>query len=319
MMHDGPLVSVVTPTLNRGRYLEATLRSVQQQTYPRVQHLVIDGGSEDDSIDILRRYEGSYDLTWISEPDRGMYHAINKGLSRAHGDILAYLNSDDFYLPWTVESIVRYFAQSRTAGFVFGDALNIDEQGLHRMIFQPPFDWGYVKRTGFLVQPTVFWSREVYTQQGGFDESIRYVADCEYWMRAGAQWPFARLDEVLAVETDHGETQRALHAVKIRAEVAALRETYGAHGVGSRMLRFRDRARAAIWRRVLLIRFLKAAYGKGRRGGPDAPWASFLKAARPQIQWKPLALSVIPTFGARFYGRAIVWPGIPAPVESNRR
>ncbi len=94
----GVLVSIVTPSLNRSDLLERTMRSVRNQTYRNVEHIVVDGGSNDGTVDLLKRYESTYALTWISEADEGMYAAINKGLSQAQGDVLAYLNSDDLYL-----------------------------------------------------------------------------------------------------------------------------------------------------------------------------------------------------------------------------
>ena len=103
-----PLVSIVTPTLNQRRFIESALRSVSNQTYPRIEHVVVDGGSSDGTIDLLRRAE-SPSFQSISEPDRGMYEAINKGLRLANGEIVAYLNSDDAYLPWAVEAMVHAF------------------------------------------------------------------------------------------------------------------------------------------------------------------------------------------------------------------
>src|SRR5690349_9655830 len=104
-----PLVSIVTPSLNRVDLIESTLRSVRSQSYPNVEHIVVDGGSTDGTLEVLRRYEGTYGLRWMSEPDQGMYDAINKGLAMARGEILAYLNTDDLYLPWTIDTVVSTF------------------------------------------------------------------------------------------------------------------------------------------------------------------------------------------------------------------
>ena len=120
-MDPTPLVSIVTPSLNRADLIESTLRSVRSQSYPHVEHIVVDGGSTDGTLAVLRRYEGTYGLRWISEPDHGMYSAINKGLAMARGQVLAYLNSDDLYFPWTVETVVAAFRSHPEADLVHGD------------------------------------------------------------------------------------------------------------------------------------------------------------------------------------------------------
>ena len=104
-----PLVSIVTPTLNQAEYLGRTLGSVRRQTYPRIEHFVVDGGSTDATLHVLRAAESSAGMRWVSEPDDGMYDAINKGISRTTGEIVGYLNSDDLYFPWAVEAAVRVF------------------------------------------------------------------------------------------------------------------------------------------------------------------------------------------------------------------
>lgn len=303
---DAPRVSVITPTFNRAQFLEATLRSVRGQTYPNVEHIVIDGGSTDSSVSLLERYVNTYDLRWISEPDTGMYAAINKGLRLARGELLAYLNSDDQYLPWTVEAVVdAYLASDRRPGFFFGDAINVGDTGMGRLVLQPPFDAGYVRRTGFLTQPTVFWTREVYTRDGGFDERLRFVADCEYWMRAGARWPFRRINEVLAIEHDHGQTHRAVSYAALHRELADVRRSYGGAGLQAWLLGLLDRARAYLWRRVLLVR-LVAAIPRRPRDRRTA-WARTVAAGRPTVRWMSLVLSLLPRLGALAFSRTVEW------------
>jgi len=299
-----PLVSVVTPTLNRADYLEATLESVRDQSYPYVEHIVVDGGSTDGTLEILKRHEDLYNLRWISESDGGMYAAINKGLHLAKGEVLAYLNSDDMYLPWTIEVAVRAFGGQAGPMFVFGDAVNVDVDGTCRLVLQPPFDAGYVKRTGFLVQPTVFWSRPVYESQGGFDERFRYVADCDYWMRAADRLPFRRVNEVLAIERDHPGTQRASQAGAVNAEIALLRREYRSSGISGLALGLRDRGRAYFWRRILLMQFLLSLGRPARSGGA---WSYTRRAGRPTVGWRDLSLSLVPRYGARFYPSALRW------------
>ena len=142
---DHHLVSIVTPSLNQGTFIDATINSIKAQTYHRYEHIVVDGGSTDETLGILRRTEGSYPMRWTSEPDRGMYEAVNKGMRQATGDILCYLNSDDLYLPWTLESLVEAFRRHPEAGNVFGDALTVDDvSGRQDFYMAPPFDLGWI-------------------------------------------------------------------------------------------------------------------------------------------------------------------------------
>ena len=134
-MNDHPLVSIITPSFNKGPYIEETLQSVRNQTYPHIEHIVIDGGSTDETLPILEKYSG--DIVWISEPDKGQSDAINKGWRRSHGEIIVYLNADDTYLPDAVEIAVNYFLQHPETGMIYGDGILSDEKG--RFLRNLPF------------------------------------------------------------------------------------------------------------------------------------------------------------------------------------
>jgi glycosyltransferase involved in cell wall biosynthesis len=303
-MTDRPLVTIVTPTLNRAPLLEATLRSVRAQTYPRIEHVVVDGWSTDGSQALLARYAETYALTWTSGPDRGMYDAINKGVARARGSIVAYLNSDDLYFPWTVESVVRTFEEHPEADFVFGDALNVEqESGRVRVRWGAPFDLDTVRRVSFLTQPAVFWRAEA----GGshpFDDSLRYVADCDFWMRSGEAHRFVRVPEFLAIERDHEGMLRERQATAVDAELRAVRQRYVS--LGGPIARLRagfDLARLVLWRRWFWASFTVRSW-LGRTGAHD-PWRELLATHRVQLRSAPAVLQHLPGAGRALRDRII--------------
>jgi len=294
-----PLVSIVTPTLNRVDLLEHTIKSVRNQSYGNLEHIVMDGGSTDRTLDALRRHEAAYNLQWTSLADLGMYHAINAGFRKASGEILAYLNSDDLYFPWTVETVVRNFQAHPKADFVFGDAIAIDDEtGRHALNFQPPFDLDYVRRWGFLCQPTVFWRRSVFEQEGGFDESLQFVADCDYWMRLGARRQFHKINEFLAVERNHATTLREARAEVLWDELASVRSRYVLlHGPSHRLRVAGHRVRAVVWARAYWIRF--AMQSLLARRSSCGPWSRLLNSGHPLIRWHLLPLRLIPGISNR--------------------
>jgi glycosyltransferase involved in cell wall biosynthesis len=202
-MSDLPLVSIITPSYNQGQFLEATLCSVLEQDYQPLEYLVIDGGSTDDSLQIISRYASRL-AYWESQPDRGQAHAINKGLQRARGDILGWLNSDDLLLPGVVSQAVQIFAQNPQVDVVYGRLERIDASG--RLLPTPrlpkdrvDFDLSQVLGECVVNQPGSFWRRGVMEQAGLLDEQLHYSLDYEYWIRlalAGAC--FMRLPEAVA-------------------------------------------------------------------------------------------------------------------------
>ncbi|MBN2256476.1 MAG: glycosyltransferase [Anaerolineaceae bacterium] len=179
-----PLVSIVTPSRNQARFLEDTMKSVISQDYPRIEYLVIDGNSSDGSRKIIQKYQK--ELTyWVSEPDQGQTDAINKGFSHASGDILAWLNSDDAYLPGTVTRAVDYLNTHPEVGMVYGDALYIDECG--RVIGKfPARQTNYNRlRQGFvhIPQQSAFFRTALWKQVGPLDPGFYFAMDYDLWVR----------------------------------------------------------------------------------------------------------------------------------------
>jgi glycosyltransferase involved in cell wall biosynthesis len=214
-------VSIVTPSLNQGRFIRETVESVLGQDYPRLEYFVVDGGSTDDTVAVLREYGDR--LAWVSEPDRGQAHAINAGWRRARGSIIAYLNSDDCYLPGAVRRAVAGLEAHPEAGAVYGEGDHVDEAG--RVIARyptEPFSLERLEETCFVCQPTVFLRREVVERVGWLDESLRYCMDYDLWIRVGRLAPFVRLPHVLARSRLHPQSKTLGQRVPAHLETMAM-------------------------------------------------------------------------------------------------
>ncbi len=183
---DDPLISVVTPSLNQGAFIEKTILSVIEQDYPRIEYIIMDGGSTDDSVQIIRKYESKI-AYWQSQPDKGQSAAINDGIKRATGDIIAYINSDDWYLPGAFRTVVDVLKKS-DALWLGSTGVNVDpDTGAETDIVPvPPLDdraklvaipWG-------LHQSGCFWRRQLFEQIGFFREELHCVFDTEFLVRS---------------------------------------------------------------------------------------------------------------------------------------
>lgn len=183
-MNDLPLVTIVTPSFNQAPFLERTIRSVLGQDYPNIEYIIMDGGSTDSSAEIIQRYAGRL-AYWESVKDKGQTDAINKGFSRAHGEILAWLNSDDILYPQAVREAVDYLMAHPECGLVYGDCNFIDandrvigrfnaQQTDHRRLTQ-----GYVH----IPQQASFWRTELWKRVGPLDDSIYFAMDYDLWLR----------------------------------------------------------------------------------------------------------------------------------------
>jgi glycosyltransferase involved in cell wall biosynthesis len=226
-----PLVSVVTPSYNQGQFLEATIRSVLLQGYPNLEYMVIDGGSTDDSQEIIRRYEGKLSF-WVSEKDRGQAHAINKGLARAKGTILGWLNSDDVLMPGTIFRIVDAFKQHNDIDVIYGHLDRIDPQGnLVPTPILPKDRVEFNKHTALMEcvvnQPGCFWQRPMMDKVGLLNDALHYGLDYEYWTRmliAGAK--FMRLDDTVAQFRLSATSKTVNQTTKMAREAISIVDTF---------------------------------------------------------------------------------------------
>ncbi len=240
-----PLVSVLTPSYNQARWLTENIASVEAQTYERIEHIVMDGGSTDESAVILRAAGTS--VMWTSERDRGQSHALNKAYELAQGEIIGWLNSDDAY--WdrdVVSDVVKYFTTHTEVDVVFGHAAYVNEEGLILHFFRmPPYGKGeLLRRYNYIIQPAVFVRRRAL---GAVlvDESFHFAMDYELWLRLAAKGiKFGRIDRVLAIDRAQParKSMNILHVLE--EDMGRLREKYGVAGSkGSRLLA----AAHAVW------------------------------------------------------------------------
>ncbi len=182
------LVSVVTPSLNQGGFIEETIKSVLSQDYSKIEHIVVDGGSTDSTTDILAHFEGR--IRWVSEPDRGQADAVNKGFSMARGEILGWLNSDDTYLPGAISTVAEYFARHPEVVMVYGDAYFIDRDGrITGEYSTEQFRFERLAESCYICQPTVFIRAEVFKKIGDLNVDLQTCMDYDYWIRIGKYYP----------------------------------------------------------------------------------------------------------------------------------
>lgn len=208
-----PKISIITPSYNQGQFIERTIRSILEQNYPGLEYIVMDGGSTDGTLDILRQYEKN--LKWSSEKDEGQADAINKGIRMATGDIIAYLNSDDVLEPGALLRVAEYFAAHPEAMWLTGKCRIIDEHDreirpmitAYKNFLLRHYSYRMLLVTNPISQPATFWRRGIVREFGLFDVNEHLVMDYEYWLRIGRHYNPGILDEFLARFRVHGRAK----------------------------------------------------------------------------------------------------------------
>ena len=187
-MTDQPLVTIITPSFNQARYLEATIQSVLSQDYPRIEYMIVDGGSTDGSVDVIKKYESKL-AWWVSEKDKGQTDAINKGFAPAKGDILAWINSDDTYEPGAVNAAVKYLQEHPEVGMVYGDCNFINESGRIIGKFGSAQTNYRLLRQGYahIPQQTMFLRADLWKKVGPLDPSFYFAMDYDLWTRIASR------------------------------------------------------------------------------------------------------------------------------------
>ncbi len=181
-------LSIITPAYNSAAFIEKCLMSVAQQDYLDIEHVVMDSASKDTTVDILKKYDSKYNLKWVSEKDRGIADAMNKGFAKATGEIYAWVDADNYYYEGIASYVMDIFKKNESIDIVYGNiAIGVDED--HKRIYRPPnnidFAKSLIQTTGAIpAQPGVFFRKSLYEKTGGFDISYRVAGDYEFWVHA---------------------------------------------------------------------------------------------------------------------------------------
>lgn len=272
-MIEWPKITVVTPSFNQGPFLEETILSVLNQNYPNLEYIIIDGGSTDNSVEIIRKYAASLSY-WVTEPDQGQSHAINKGLHRATGDIFAFLNSDDLYLPGALQAVGEFFRRYPSSEWLcsHGNVFGYPNQVPQLWHAQPPANLAECLYGDFcLAQPANFWRRQLFDICGPFDTSLHYCLDFEFYARLIARGVKPSiLDYATAACRLHGDCKGLSQPQGFNEETAAVREKY-LPLVPSRQVRKEER-------RLKAVAQLSEAYRKWLSGSRRASLVHSIRA-----------------------------------------
>jgi glycosyltransferase involved in cell wall biosynthesis len=234
-----PSLSIITPSFNHAAYIEHTIRSVLDQGYPALEYQVMDGGSTDGTVDILRRYEGR--LRWVSEKDAGQGAAVNEGIRRTSGEIVGWINSDDLYAPGALAEVGRCFAEHPEVEWLFGRCPIVDREGRiqkgwitrYKEFWMRRYSYRRLLVENFINQPAVFFRRRLFERAGPVDPRYHCAMDYDLFIRMGALARPAFLDRELAYFRISGDNKTSNHFVRSFTEEldAAKRLTAGRHPV----------------------------------------------------------------------------------------
>jgi glycosyltransferase involved in cell wall biosynthesis len=267
-MPDLPIVTIVTPSYNQARFLEETILSVLAQDYPNIEYLIIDGGSTDGSVEIIRKY-GHRLAYWVSEPDQGQSHAINKGLQRANGEILAWLNSDDVCCPGAVRAVVDFFGSHPGVALVYGRADLIDFDGVvvHQIPWQDFDVPACIGRHRYPIpQPAAFFRRETILQVGLLDQRLHYCLDWDYWIRiAMAGLKISTIPQTLARCRLHHDSKTVGELLRPQEEMVAWVDRFFSQPLPQRIAALKRQSHSRALLSLGRQHFYAGQYGTARR------------------------------------------------------
>jgi glycosyltransferase involved in cell wall biosynthesis len=290
---DSPRITVVIPSLNQGAFLRQAIESVLGQGYPNLELMVVDGGSEDGSRTAIESYSDRL-AWWVSEKDGGQADAINKGFSRATGDILAWLNADDMHLPGALETVAGSLrGKLDRAALVYGGCIHFAQQGGDtRTSVAPRFGRGRLLYQDYIDQPSAFWTRPLWDKVGRLQTRYRYVLDWEWFIRASRECSFDPLPHLLSLYRYHPAHKSGAGSIERRREILSVVEQYAPRLVHEAYIavarsnlrrlkgwRYISRETGAYWLRYLYRPDLYLLYGEERLRGIISMFGSHRRAA----------------------------------------
>lgn len=217
-----PIISIITVTLNSEKFLAETIDSVRRQGYPHKEHIIIDGGSTDKTLDIIKEYEDI--VKYISEPDNGISDAMNKGIIMAKGGIVSHLHSDDVYLSGTLENVANAFSMYPEKKWLIGNGEYADETGKRMWTTRlNGYSYRRLKKHNYLFHPSVFVKREVFDDVGYFDKGLKFAMDYDMWIRAGRCYEPIFMKEILSSFRVHTESLSSAEGIKALDEEYQIR------------------------------------------------------------------------------------------------
>jgi len=214
-----PKISIITPSFNQGQFIEETIQSVLNQDYPNLEYIVIDGGSSDNTVEIIRKYS-DFITYWISEKDHGQSDAINKGFRISTGEIVAWLNSDDYYCPGTIKKVIDFFKGNPDVAVVYGDFQIFYEKypSRNRIVRPGKFNFKKLIKSDFIGQPAAFIRRDALFDVGLLDETLHNSLDYDLFLKLGLKYRFDYIPEILAVFRWHEASKSGSQEVKFAFE-----------------------------------------------------------------------------------------------------
>ncbi|MBC7489959.1 MAG: glycosyltransferase [Glaciimonas sp.] len=218
-----PRLTIITPSYNQGQFLEETILSVLNQDYPNLEYIVIDGGSTDSSVEIIKKYEHRL-AYWVSEKDKGQADAINKGLAMANGEIIGWINSDDIYLPWSFRNAISFLNNNKDISMVSGGRMLINEK---TDVIGFSFPTSYNPRNGYTIaQETVFWRSSVNRTIGVLDEKLHFAMDVDFFIRIYLSFKIATIPHLQGCFRCYAENKSSTMQETARANADVIRKRY---------------------------------------------------------------------------------------------
>jgi glycosyltransferase involved in cell wall biosynthesis len=222
-----PNISIVTVSYNQGKYIEENILSVLNQNYPNVEHIIIDAGSTDETLNILKRYDKHLD--WISEPDNGQSHGLNKGFKKASGEIIGWFNSDDRVAPYALHKIANIFVNNPNEIAVIGDQRIINENGEEiKCIKSRSYTYDYLlNHARGITQNSIFFKKSVFNQVGYLNESLNYAMDRDFFIRLSKLRDIPYMNEILGEFRIQADAKTSLGSYYFAKELIRIRKTHG--------------------------------------------------------------------------------------------